>query len=135
MNILNKETLIEAAALGGGVVAGRFVANKAIEKVAFLSDKPQIANAIPAAIGIAGIMFTKNRTLNAACNGMLAASAAYYVDMLLNKFGVTDKQYIGATDAFMSGTQPTFIGNSESMPDYRSDSYDFTSRDAGEFDY
>ena len=155
MNFLNKETLIDAAALGGGVVAGRAVVGLASKKVAEITKQPEgsdtaklIANALPIAGGIATLMLFKgNRIATGVANGMFASSAAYYVDYALQKalgakYGVDGKGYIGEVmmnGVMMNGdgTSPesVLMGAAQDMPNYTSSSYDFDSADAGELNY
>jgi hypothetical protein len=152
MNFLNKETLIDAAALGGGVVAGRAVVGLASKKVAEITKQPEgsdtaklIANALPIAGGIATLMLFKgNRIATGVANGMFASSAAYYVDYALQKALGADKYkgYIGEVmmnGVMMNGdgTSPesVLMGAAQDMPNYTSSSYDFDSADAGELNY
>jgi hypothetical protein len=145
MSILNKETLIDAAALGAGVVAGRaatgLVASKLGTKVAALQN-PLIANLTPIVGGIATLYLAPgNRYAQGIANGMFASAAAFYVDYALNKAGVNlDAKATageGTTGVFMNGVgnDGVFMGNTEGTSDYSSDSYDFTGGDAGEMDF
>lgn len=136
MNLLNKDTLIDAAALGGGVIAGRAVVSKVAPMIPVVKDNPYLANALPIVGGIATLMLGKgNRIAVGLANGMFAGSAAFYVDTLLQKAGVS----IGSTmmgNVFMNGTdESVLMGAAQDMPSYSSDSYDFTSADSGELDY
>ena len=136
MNLLNKDTLIDAAALGGGVIAGRAVVSKVAPKIPVVKDNPFLANALPIVGGIATLMLGKgNRVATGLANGMFAGSAAFYVDTLLQKAGVS----IGNTmmgNVFMNGMdESVLMGAAQDMPNYSSDSYDFTSADSGELDY
>lgn len=136
MNLLNKDTLIDAAALGGGVIAGRAVVSKVAPMIPVVKDNPYLANALPIVGGIATLMLGKgNRIAVGLANGMFAGSAAFYVDTLLQKAGVS----IGSTmmgNVFMNGTdESVLMGAAQDMPNYSSDSYDFTSSDSGELDY
>jgi hypothetical protein len=136
MNLLNKDTLIDAAALGGGVIAGRAVVSKVAPMIPVVKDNPYLANALPIVGGIATLMLGKgNRVAVGLANGMFAGSAAFYVDTLLQKAGVS----IGSTmmgNVFMNGTdESVLMGAAQDMPSYSSDSYDFTSADSGELDY
>ena len=136
MNLLNKDTLIDAAALGGGVIAGRAVVSKVAPMIPVVKDNPFLANALPIVGGIATLMLGKgNRVATGLANGMFAGSAAFYVDTLLQKAGVS----IGSTmmgNVFMNGTdESVLMGAAQDMPNYSSDSYDFTSADSGELDY
>lgn len=136
MNLLNKDTLIDAAALGGGVIAGRAVVSKVAPMIPVVKDNPFLANALPIVGGIATLMLGKgNRVAVGLANGMFAGSAAFYVDTLLQKAGVS----IGSTmmgNVFMNGVdESVLMGAAQDMPNYSSDSYDFTSADSGELDY
>ena len=136
MNLLNKDTLIDAAALGGGVIAGRAVVSKVAPMIPVVKDNPFLANALPIVGGIATLMLGKgNRVATGLANGMFAGSAAFYVDTLLQKAGVS----IGNTmmgNVFMNGVdESVLMGAAQDMPNYSSDSYDFTSADSGELDY
>ena len=136
MNLLNKDTLIDAAALGGGVIAGRAVVSKVAPMIPVVKDNPFLANALPIVGGIATLMLGKgNRVAVGLANGMFAGSAAFFVDTLLQKAGVS----IGNTmmgNVFMNGMdESVLMGAAQDMPNYSSDSYDFTSADSGELDY
>jgi hypothetical protein len=147
MNFLNKETLIDAAALGGGVVAGRVVVKVAGERVTKALNVTGetanvVSNLLPIAGGIATLMIGKgNRIAQGLANGMFAASAAYFVDLGLQKaFG---EKYTGLKGVMMNGVMmngvaeggDVLMGAAQDMPNYTSDSFDFTGADAGELDY
>lgn len=156
MNFINKETLIDAAVLGGGVVAGRVLVKTAGGKVAETlklegETANVVSNLLPLAGGIATLMIGKgNRYATGLANGMFAASAAYFVDYALQKV-LKDKYTPTITGnvmmngmPFMNGTDDgsgVLMGASASggyaqdMPDYTGESFDFTSADAGELDY
>lgn len=137
MNFLNKDTLIDAAALGGGVIAGRAVVSKIAPMIPVVKDNPYLANALPIVGGIATLMLGKgNRIATGLANGMFAGSAAFYVDTLLQKAGVSIGQMPMMGNVFMNGTdESVLMGAAQDMPDYSSDSYDFTASDAGELNY
>lgn len=150
MKFLDKQTLIDAAALGGGVIAGRAVARVGGEKVVELlkidanSEKAKIvSNLLPIAGGVATLMLGKgNRIATGLANGMFAASAAYFVDYGLQK-ALGDKYKSNISGVMMNGvmmngvdsSNGVLMGATEDMPAYTSDSYDFTYADAGELDY
>jgi len=148
MNFLNKETLIDAAALGAGVVAGRaavnLVGNKLTEKLKLTGDTAElVANLLPIAGGIGTLMIGKgNRIATGVANGMFASSAAFYVDFALQK-ALGEKTYKGYItgdvmmgEVMMNGVDGNVLmGAAEDMPNYSSSSYDFTYADAGELDY
>jgi hypothetical protein len=121
---------------GGGVIAGRAVVSKVAPMIPVVKDNPYLANALPIVGGIATLMLGKgNRVATGLANGMFAGSAAFYVDTLLQKAGVS----IGNTmmgNVFMNGMdESVLMGAAQDMPNYSSDSYDFTSADSGELDY
>lgn len=148
MNFLNKETLIDAAALGGGVVAGRTLVNVAGTKVTDMlkltGDTAELTkNALPIAGGIATLMLFKgNRIATGVANGMFASSAAFYVDYALQKAlgakytrTITGDVMMG--EVMMNGVDGdnVLMGAAQDMPNFSSDSYDFTGADSGELDY
>ena len=148
MNFLNKETLIDAAALGGGVVAGRAVVKmvgpKLTEKLGLTGNTANIvSNLLPIAGGIATLAVGKgNRIATGVANGMFAASAAYFVDLGLQKAlggNYTSVNGVMMNGVFMNGDgsdeSGVLMGSSQDMPNYNSDSFDFTGSDAGELDY
>lgn len=136
MNLLNKDTLIDAAALGGGVIAGRAVVSKVAPMIPVVKDNAYLANALPIVGGIATLMLGKgNRVAVGLANGMFAGSAAFYVDSLLQKAGVNIGNVMMG-NVMMNGTdESVLMGAAEDMPSYSSDSYDFTAGDSGELDY
>jgi hypothetical protein len=145
MNFLNKETLIDAAALGGGVVAGRVVvklAGKKVSETLKLEGKTAdiVSNLLPLAGGVATLMIGKgNRIATGLANGMFAASAAYFVDLGLQKaLGANYSKIEGVmmNGVMMNGDgENVLMGAAQDMPNYTSDSFDFTGADAGELDY
>ena len=149
MNFLNKETLIDAAALGAGVVAGRTLVKvaggKVTEMLKLSGDTADlVSNAVPIVGGIATLFVAKgNRIGIGLANGMFASSAAFYVDYGLQKaLGEKYKKVINGDvmmgEVLMNGdgeTDSVLMGAVEDMPDYSSSSYDFTTADAGELDY
>ena len=149
MNFLNKQTLIDAAALGGGVVAAKIVVNKVGGKIkdalpATMSEtwKDVIVNALPIAGGITTLMIGKgNRIATGLANGMFAASFAFYVDTALNAVGVPTSGFpyrSGIGEVFMGqagSSDPVFMGAAQDMPNYTSESFDFTSANSGELNY
>jgi hypothetical protein len=148
MNFLNKETLIDAAALGAGVVAGRTLVKvaggKVTEMLKLSGDTADlVSNALPVVGGIATLFIAKgNRIATGLANGMFASSAAFYVDYALQKaLGEKYNKVING-DVMMGevmmngdGESNVLMGAAEDMPNYSSSSYDFTYADAGELDY
>jgi hypothetical protein len=138
MDFLNKETLIDAAALGGGVIAGRAVVKKLAPMIPMVKDNDYLANALPIVGGIATLYFGRgNRIATGLANGMFAGSAAFYVDSLLQKAGVPSVMNgVMMGNVLMGQTDDSVLmGAAQDMPDYSSSSYDFTPSDSGELNY
>jgi hypothetical protein len=150
MNFLSKESIIDAASLGGGVIAAKAVKkvvnDKFGDKLPATMDpetKKLVLNVLPIVGGIATLMVGKgNRIANGVANGMFAEAFAGIVDFGLQKIGVTKEPFIAGTDdvfmgeVLMSGTgESVLMGAAQDMPAYSSDSYDFTAADAGELNY
>jgi hypothetical protein len=136
MNFLNKDTLIDAAALGGGVIAGRAVVKKIAPMIPVVKDNEYLANALPIVGGIVTLMVGKgNRIATGLANGMFAGSAAFYVDTLLQKAGVNIGNVMMGNVMMGQTDESVLMGAAQDMPNYSSDSYDFTSGDSGELDY
>ena len=136
MNFLNKDTLIDAAALGGGVIAGRAVVKKIAPMIPVVKDNEYLANALPIVGGIVTLMVGKgNRIATGLANGMFAGSAAFYVDTLLQKAGVNIGNVMMGNVMMGQTDESVLMGAAQDMPNFSSDSYDFTSGDSGELDY
>lgn len=141
MNLFNKETLIDAASLGAGVVAGRAATRVVISQVGpkvAVAANPLIANLAPVVAGIGMLLLNKgnNRIVNGVANGMIASSAAYYVDYAISKIGIGAGPYItGPAPVLMSGVDDVFIAGDEDFGDYSSAAYDTTSANAGEMNF
>lgn len=137
MNFLNKETLIDAAALGGGVIAGRAVVKKLAPMIPVVKDNEYLANALPIVGGIATLYFGGgNRIATGLANGMFAGSAAFYVDNLLQKAGVNiGNVMMGNVMMGEASNESVLMGAAQDMPNYSSSSFDFTGSDSGELDY
>ena len=136
MDFLNKDTLIDAAALGGGVIAGRAVVKKLAPMIPVVKDNEYLANALPIVGGIATLYLGKgNRIATGLANGMFAGSAAFYVDTLLQKAGVNIGNVMMGNVMMGQTDDSVLMGAAQDMPDYSSSSYDFTPSDSGELNY
>jgi hypothetical protein len=136
MNFLNKDTLIDAAALGGGVIAGRAVVKKVAPMIPVVKDNELLANALPIVGGIVTLMVGKgNRIATGLANGMFAGSAAFYVDTLLQKAGIEIGNVMMGNVMMGQTDESVLMGAAQDMPNYSSDSYDFTAADSGELNY
>ena len=154
MNLLNKETLIDATALGGGVVASKLAKKflgdpltKALpESIAKNADTTNVLkNIIPIVGGVVTLMVGGgNRIATGVANGMFADAFAGIVDFGLLKAGAYKTPLMSGTDDVFMGevlmgeapdASDVLMGAAEDMPNYSADSYDFTSADAGELNY
>jgi len=134
MNILSKEVLIGAAALGAGAVAAKVVQNKVVPMV-LPTASDNVKNLITLGIGIFTPTIVKGSIGTGLGAGMIATSVAGLVDPYLKSAGITgyDNTYMGevlmgediSAGAPLMGAVDTF-----SAP-----STDFTGADAGEMDY
>ena len=163
MNFLNKDTLIEVASIGAGVISGNIVANKVY---GFLPDT--ITSKIPegydglvkGAIPVIGGIFLpsvagSSPIVRGIANGMIATGGAKIVDTLLTIAGVdlADSKSISGTDTMMSGyhcgvgeiNDSTMMSGGNTMlsgamdggayDDYSASAYDTSNAQAGEMDY
>jgi hypothetical protein len=134
MNILSKEVLIGAAALGAGAVAAKVVQNKVVPMV-LPTASDNVKNLITLGIGIFTPTIVKGSIGTGLGAGMIATSVAGLVDPYLKSAGITgyDNTYMGevlmgediSAGAPLMGAVDTF-----SAP-----TTDFTGADAGEMDY
>lgn len=159
MNFLNKETLIEVASIGAGVVAGNFVANKVSGYIPASVSTPlgKYAGVLNGAIPVIGGFLLPSIAGNSPIvrgisNGMIAAGGSKIVDTLLESFGVdtSDTKTIGevmlngncgygeVSDAtMMSGSNTMLSGvmDGGAYDTYTDASYDTSYASAGEMDY
>ena len=130
MNLLSKEVLTGAAALGAGAVAAKVVQKKVLPMVNL--DNPMLQNVATLAVGILTPVAVKGPIGKGLGAGMIAVSVAGLVDPIFAKAGLT------GTDTFMgdvlmgaTDSSKTFI----SANDFTAPSSDETYGDAGEMDY
>lgn len=133
MNLLSKEVLIGAAALGAGAVAAKVVQKKVIPMV-LPTATPMVSNLVTLVIGVLTPTIVKGSVGTGLGAGMIATSVAGLVDPYLVKAGLAgignyDDTYLG--DVLMGDTGDVLMGaNSFDAPNN-----DFTSAGAGEMDY
>jgi hypothetical protein len=130
MNLLSKEVLIGAAALGAGAVAAKVVQNKVVPMV-LPTATDNVKNLITLGIGIFTPSIVKGSIGTGLGAGMIATSVAGLVDPYLVKAGITgyDNTYMG--DVLMGETGDVLMG----ATDFAAPSNDFTGEGAGEMDY
>ena len=134
MNLLSKEVLIGAAALGAGAVAAKVVQKKVIPMV-LPTATPMVSNLVTLVIGVLTPTIVKGSVGTGLGAGMIATSVAGLVDPFLKTAGITGygEGYMGevlmgediSAGAPLMGAVDTF-----SAP-----TTDFTGGDAGEMDF
>jgi len=131
MNLLSKEVLIGAAALGAGAVAAKVVQKKLVPMV-LPTATPTVSNLITLAIGVLTPTIVKGSVGTGLGAGMIATSVAGLVDPYLVKAGITgyDNTYMG--DVLMGETGGDVLMGAT---DFAAPSNDFTGEGAGEMDY
>jgi hypothetical protein len=158
MNFLNKDTLIEVASIGTGVVAGNFVANKVSGYIPDSIKTPlgKYAGVLNGAIPVIGGLLLpsvagKSPIVRGIANGMIASGGAKIVDTLLESFGVdtTDTKTIGevmlngcgygeiSDSTMMSGGNTMLSGTTDggAYDSYSDSSYDTSYASSGEMDF
>jgi hypothetical protein len=131
MNLLSKEVLIGAAALGAGAVAAKVVQKKVIPMV-LPTATPLVSNLITLAIGVLTPTIVKGSVGTGLGAGMIATSVAGLVDPYLVKAGLAgvDDYYMG--DVLMGETGSDVLMGAT---DFAAPSNDFTGEGAGEMNY
>jgi hypothetical protein len=131
MNLLSKEVLIGAAALGAGAVAAKVVQKKVIPMV-LPTATPMVSNLVTLVIGVLTPTIVKGSVGTGLGAGMIATSVAGLVDPYLVKAGLAgvDDYYMG--DVLMGETGSDVLMGAT---DFAAPSNDFTGEGAGEMDY
>ena len=131
MNLLSKEVLIGAAALGAGAVAAKVVQKKLIPMV-LPTATPIVSNLVTLVIGVLTPTIVKGSVGTGLGAGMIATSVAGLVDPYLVKAGITgyDDTYMG--DVLMGNDGGDVLMGAT---DFSAPSNDFTGEGAGEMDY
>ena len=124
-NILKKDNLMSAAGLGVGSIAAEVVSSKVTPMVLKSEASQKYAPAVPILAGM--VIQTGSGITKSIGHGMIANGVANLAKEFLP---ATFKQQlgVGATDVMMGVSgQDTLMGHSES--------FDYTSSEAGEMDY
>jgi hypothetical protein len=131
MNLLSKEVLIGAAALGAGAVAAKVVQKKVIPMV-LPTATPIVSNLVTLVIGVLTPTIVKGSVGTGLGAGMIATSVAGLVDPYLVKAGLAgvDDYYMG--DVLMGETGSDVLMGAT---DFAAPSNDFTGEGAGEMNY
>ena len=131
MNLLSKEVLMGAAALGAGAVAAKVVQKKLIPIIAPTAS-PLINNLSTLIAGIFTPVLVKGSVGAGLGAGMIAVSVAGLVDPYLAKAGITgyDGDYMG--DVLMGETGGDVLMGAV---DFAAANNDFTGEGAGEMNY
>ena len=129
MNLLSKEVLTGALALGAGAVTAKVVQKKVLPLVKL--ENPMLQNGATLLAGILTPLAVKGPIGKGLGAGMIAVSVAGLVDPIFSKAGLTGDVFMG--DVLMGATDDskTFI----SANDFTAPSGDFTYGDSGEMDY
>lgn len=164
MNFLNKDTLIEVASIGAGVVTGNLVANKVYGFLPttitskLTTPTSDYSGFVKGAIPVVGGLLLptlagNSRVVRGLANGMIATGGAKIVDSLLELVGVDSTKYnyksIEGTDTMLNGIgeygDSTMMSGGNTMlsgamdggayDTYTAASYDTSYAEAGEMDY
>jgi len=132
MNLLSKEVLIGAAALGAGAVVAKVVQQKVVPMIAPTASD-NIKNLSTLLVGILTPTIVKGSVGTGLGAGMIAVSVAGLVDPYLK----SAKIITGFDDTYMGDVLMGETGGDVLMgaTDFSAPSNDFTSEGAGEMDY
>lgn len=133
MNILSKEVLIGAAALGAGAIAAKVVQKKLIPMV-LPTASPIVSNLITLTIGVLTPAIVKGSIGTGLGAGMIATSVAGLVDPYLAKAGITgyEDTYLGDVLMGNDDSDGTLMGATDT---FDAPTNDFTSGDSGEMNF
>lgn len=124
-NILKKDNLMSAAGLGVGSIAAEVVSSKVTPMVLKSEASQKFAPAVPILAGM--VIQTGKGITKSIGHGMIANGVANLAKEFLPAT-FKEQMGVGATDVMMGVTgQDTLMGHSES--------FDYTSSEAGEMDY
>jgi hypothetical protein len=124
-NILKKDNLMSAAGLGVGSIAAEVVSSKVTPMVLKSEASQKYAPAVPILAGM--VIQTGKGITKSIGHGMIANGVANLAKEFLPAT-FKEQMGVGATDVMMGVSgQDTLMGHSES--------FDYTSSEAGEMDY
>ncbi len=124
-NILKKDNLMSAAGLGVGSIAAEVVSSKVTPMVLKSEASQKFAPAVPILAGM--VIQTGSGITKSIGHGMIANGVANLAKEFLPAT-FKEQMGVGATDVMMGVSgQDTLMGHSES--------FDYTSSEAGEMDY
>jgi len=124
-NILKKDNLMSAAGLGVGSIAAEVVSSKVTPMVLKSEASQKFAPAVPILAGM--VIQTGKGITKSIGHGMIANGVANLAKEFLPAT-FKEQMGVGATDVMMGVSgQDTLMGHSES--------FDYTSSEAGEMDY
>jgi hypothetical protein len=134
MNLLSKETLMGAVALGAGAITAKVVQKKLLPLAKITN--PNIQNLITLGVGIFTPTIIQGAIGKGLGAGMIAVSVAGLVDPFLSKAGLTgvddDNVFMGDVLMGDDDSSGTLMGATDS---FSSANDDYTSGGAGEMDY
>ena len=134
MNILSKETLIGAAALGAGAVAAKVVQNKVVPMV-LPNASDNVKNLITLGIGILTPTIVKGSVGTGLGAGMIATSVAGLVDPFLKDAGIISGFDYGMGEVLMGEDISAGAPLMGAVDTFSAPTTDFTGGDAGEMDF
>ena len=133
-DLLSKETLMGAVALGSGAIIGKVVQKKLLPMAKITN--PNVQNLITLGVGIFTPTLIKGAIGKGLGAGMIAVSVAGLVDPFLSKAGITgiDDENVFMGDVLLGDddSSGTLMGASDT---FSSADTDFTSGSSGEMDY
>jgi len=129
--IFKKENLVSAAGLGAGSLAAEIVVSKLGPMLDPTGEKAIIGKIVPVLPILAGLVLaTGTGVLKSVGHGMLASGVSGYAKKLIPQ---ATKDSLGIGQDVMMGN--VMMGEDLPVLGYSSDSYDYTSGDAGEMNY
>ena len=134
MNILSKETLIGAAALGAGAVAAKVVQNKVVPMV-LPAASDNVKNLITLGVGILTPTIVKGSVGTGLGAGMIATSVAGLVDPFLKDAGIISGFDYGMGEVLMGEDISAGAPLMGAVDTFSAPTTDFTGGDAGEMDF
>lgn len=133
MNLLSKETLMGAVALGAGAITAKVVQKKLLPLAKIVN--PNIQNLVTLGIGIFTPTIVSGSIGKGFGAGMIAVSVAGLVDPILSRAGITgvEDDYMGDVLMGDDDESGTLMGATSDI--FTSPTNDFTSGGSGEMDY
>lgn len=137
LSFINKESITRVAWGTGGALATLPMKKFVLPKVPVINKKEVYGDVALLVGGIALAAFSNNRNVKTAGFGMSLAAGFNIGKSFVQKAGIGSTQE--GTPPFMSGVEsapnPVLMGSTGTGFEFGSDSYDFSSSEAGEMDF